>query len=94
MDAEEISILSEFIKDESLKHTIQFGVGMHHAGLEESDRKLVEDLFSKKKIQILVTTSTLAWGVNFPARLVVIKGTEFFDPATKRYVDFPLTDLL
>lgn len=67
---------------------------MHHAGLEESDRKIVEDLFVKKKIQILVTTSTLAWGVNFPARLVVVKGTEFFDPAKKRYVDFPLTDLL
>ena len=41
-----------------------------------------------------MTTSTLAWGVNFPARLVVVKGTEFFDPAKKRYVDFPLTDLL
>lgn len=67
---------------------------MHHAGLEESDRKIVEDLFVKKKIQILVTTSTLAWGVNFPARLVIVKGTEFFDPAKKRYVDFPLTDLL
>ena len=67
---------------------------MHHAGLEESDRKIVEDLFVKKKIQILVTTSTLAWGVNFPARLVVVKGTEFFDPTKKRYVDFPLTDLL
>ena len=94
MDAEEISVLSEYIKDENLRHTIQFGVGMHHAGLEESDRKIVEDLFVKKKIQILVTTSTLAWGVNFPARLVVVKGTEFFDPAKKRYVDFPLTDLL
>jgi len=23
---------------------------MHHAGLEESDRKIVEDLFVKKKI--------------------------------------------
>jgi len=67
---------------------------MHHAGLEESDRKIVEDLFVKKKIQILVTTSTLAWGVNFPARLVIVKGTEFFDPEKKRYVDFPLTDLL
>ena len=43
---------------------------------------------------MLVTTSTLAWGVNFPARLVVVKGTEFFDPQVKRYVDFPLTDLL
>ncbi len=94
MDSEEISILSEYIKDENLRHTIQFGVGMHHAGLEESDRKIVEDLFVKKKIQILVTTSTLAWGVNFPARLVIVKGTEFFDPAKKRYVDFPLTDLL
>lgn len=67
---------------------------MHHAGLEEGDRKIVEDLFVKRKIQVLVTTSTLAWGVNFPARLVVIKGTEFFDPKVKRYVDFPLTDLL
>lgn len=67
---------------------------MHHAGLAEEDRKIVEDLFVKKKIQILVTTSTLAWGVNFPARLVIIKGTEFFDPKVRRYVDFPLTDLL
>lgn len=94
MDGEEIAQIGEFIKDENLRHTIQFGVGMHHAGLTESDRKIVEDLFVRKKIQVLVTTSTLAWGVNFPARLVIVKGTEFFDPELKRYVDFPLTDLL
>ena len=87
-------ITQELIKDENLRHTLSFGIGMHHAGLTESDRKIVEDLFVNKKIQVLVTTSTLAWGVNFPARLVIIKGTEFFDPKTKRYVDFPLTDLL
>ena len=50
MDHEEIAQISEFIKDENLKHTIQFGVGMHHAGLTESDRKIVEELFVKKKI--------------------------------------------
>jgi replicative superfamily II helicase len=94
MDHEEIAQLSEFIKDENLRHTIQFGVGMHHAGLTESDRKIVEELFVKKKIQVLVTTSTLAWGVNFPARLVIVKGTEYYDANVKRYVDFPLTDLL
>ena len=38
--------------------------------------------------------STLAWGVNFPAHLVVIKGTENYDGKTKRYVDFPITDVL
>ena len=41
--------------------------------------------------QVLIATSTLAWGVNFPAHLVVIKGTEYFDGKTKRYVDFPIT---
>lgn len=50
MDPEEIHQISEFIKDENLRHTIQFGVGMHHAGLTESDRKIVEELFVKKKI--------------------------------------------
>lgn len=44
--------------------------------------------------QVLVATSTLAWGVNTPAHLVVIKGTEFFDAPTRRYVDFPITDVL
>ena len=43
---------------------------------------------------VLVCTSTLAWGVNFPAHLVVVKGTEFFDGKQKRYVDFPVTDVL
>ena len=33
--------------------------------------------------QVLVATSTLAWGVNTPAHLVVIKGTEFFDAPTR-----------
>jgi len=32
--------------------------------------------------------------VNLPAHLVIIKGTEFFDAPSKRYVDFPITDVL
>jgi hypothetical protein len=41
-----------------------------------------------------VATATLAWGVNLPARLVIVKGTEFFDGKVSRYVDYPLTDVL
>lgn len=81
-------------KDQSLKDTLAFGIGIHHAGLPESDRTLVEELFCSVKIQVLVCTSTLAWGVNFPAHLVVVKGTEYFDAGTHRYVDYPITDVL
>jgi activating signal cointegrator complex subunit 3 len=82
------------VKDATLKHTLSFGIGLHHAGLPESDKALVEDLFGANKIQVLVSTATLAWGVNLPAHLVVVKGTEFYDAETKRYVDYPITDVL
>jgi Helicase conserved C-terminal domain len=78
------------VKDTNLQHTLQFGIGLHHAALPNADREVVEELFCTQKIQVLVATSTLAWGVNTPAHLVIIKGTEFFDGKTKRYVDlFP-----
>eukprot|EP00760_Papus_ankaliazontas_P019676 PhM_4_TR18055/c0_g1_i1/m.41049/K18663/ASCC3; activating signal cointegrator complex subunit 3 len=94
MDVEELTDIIQKLEDPHLKHTVQFGIGMHHAGLPEGDKNIVEDLFRSGKLQILVATSTLAWGVNFPAHLVVVKGTEFYDAKTKSYIDFPITDVL
>lgn len=82
------------VKDESLKEALSFGIGLHHAGLVETDRQLVEELFANNKIQILVATSTLAWGVNLPAHLVVVKGTQFYDAKIEGYKDMDLTDVL
>ena len=94
MDQDDMTVLVQNVKDQALKHSLMFGIGVHHAGLNERDRDLVEELFVSQKIQVLVCTSTLAWGVNFPAHLVVVKGTEFYDGKQNRYVDFPITDVL
>jgi activating signal cointegrator complex subunit 3 len=91
---EDLQMVLSQITDQNLRHTLQFGIGLHHAGLNDHDRSAVEELFTNNKIQVLVSTSTLAWGVNLPAHLVIIKGTEYFDGKTKRYVDFPLTEIL
>lgn len=90
----EMNNLINQISDHNLKLTLAFGIGLHHAGLCPKDREICEELFVNLKIQILIATSTLAWGVNFPAHLVIVKGTEFYDGKTKRYVDFPITDVL
>lgn len=94
MTDEEMTNTLMKVKDSHLKHVIQYGVGIHHAGLTNEDKTIVEDLFLNLKIQILVCTSTLAWGVNLPASLVIVKGTEYFEAKEKAYVDYSLVDVL
>jgi replicative superfamily II helicase len=46
----------------------------HYSGLEKADRHKLEEKFKTGKLRALVATSTLAWGLNMPARRVVILG--------------------
>ncbi|CCW66840.1 unnamed protein product [Phytomonas sp. Hart1] len=94
MEVDEIEKMISKLTDPYLKHCMQFGVGIHHAGLLESDRFIVEEAFRSTKIMVLVATSTLAWGLNFPAHMVVVKGTEYYDAKTKGYIDFPIVEVL
>jgi len=63
-------------------------------GLCRVDRTLVEDLFADRHIQVLVSTSTLAWGVNLPAHTVVIKGTQVYNPEKGRWVELGALDVM
>ena len=64
------------VKNLELKDLLPYGFAIHHAGMSRVDRTLVEDLFADRHIQVLVSTATLAWGVNLPAHTVIIKGTQ------------------
>ena len=94
MSEDDLQLNLSRVKDEALREALSFGIGLHHAGLVEADRQLAEELFANNKVQILVATSTLAWGVNLPAHLVVVKGTQYFDAKIEGYKDMDLTDVL
>lgn len=57
-------VLSQ-VTDNNLRHTLQFGIGLHHAGLNDRDRSLVEELFSNNKIQVFVCSSDIPWNIYF-----------------------------
>ena len=68
------------VENDTLRQSVVDGVAFHHAGLSRNDKDLVEQWFKEGKIQLLFSTSTLAWGVNLPARCVVIRDTKYHDP--------------
>ncbi|MFC7097144.1 DEAD/DEAH box helicase [Halobaculum marinum] len=68
------------LDNDTLRHSVVDGVAFHHAGLSKNDKDRVEQWFKEGKIQLLFSTSTLAWGVNLPARCVVIRDTKHHDP--------------
>lgn len=66
----------------SLEQCLMKGVAFHNAGLSFEERNLVETAFRQGVARVLVSTTTLAMGVNLPADAVIVADTRrYLGPA-------------
>jgi replicative superfamily II helicase len=65
-------LATEISDDFELATMLQHGVGVHHAGLSEETRALVEWLTESGKLRVLCATTTIAQGINFPVASVFL----------------------
>jgi helicase len=92
---EELSHLEATISNEELAQVLSSGVAFHHADLTIEERLLVEHHFRKGNIRVLVSTTTLAMGVNLPTRNVFIELRKWHTEPGERQpiqIDLPKSD--
>lgn len=79
---DEVELIRKYVIDEIGRETVLTNVlskkiAVHHAGLSDESKLLVEHLIRCKKIDYICSTTTIAEGVNFPV------STVFFDSLRK-----------
>lgn len=85
-------LVDEMGPDFPLASLLEYGVGVHHAGMSEDTRSLVEWLTENDHLNVLVATTTIAQGVNFPVSGIVFASYQYRSSKFPYHVDMPPQD--
>ena len=79
---DEIQLVQNFLKVEissnfELIDMLSHGVGVHHSGLSDEVRALMEWLAEENKLRVLCATTTIAQGINFPVSSIFLASNKY-----------------
>src|SRR5438094_2104795 len=62
------------VLNQSVFEALRLGIGLHHAGILPSVKRLIEVLFERGLCKAVFATETMSLGIHMPARSVVLQG--------------------
>jgi ATP-dependent RNA helicase HelY len=71
---EENPVLGASPLNQTIFEAMALGVGVHHAGILPSLKRLTEVLFERGLVRVVFATETMSLGIHMPARSVVLQG--------------------
>lgn len=82
LSSEKVKLVQQFLAlefgaDFPLIDLLGYGVGVHHAGLSDEVRSLMEWLFEENELRFLAATTTISQGVNFPVSGMVMASHQY-----------------
>ena len=70
-----------------LMKCLQKGIAIHHAGMIQIFKEMIEHLFEKHYIKLLIATETFAVGVDMPAQSVIFTSLQKFNGTKFRWLE-------
>lgn len=89
---QELELLEESNVKSFLQKKLGCKVSYHNASLSTEERLLIERMFREEQIQVLVSTTTLALGVNLPADVVIMADYKRWDDKLRTHVNIPVSE--
>ncbi|RVE44496.1 hypothetical protein evm_010825 [Chilo suppressalis] len=90
-------LLAPFLKrlqDKMLKETLAAGVAYLHEGVEQGDRRVVQQLLESGAVQLCVVAAELAWGFAAHVHTVIVADTLTYNGKLHCYEQYPITTVL
>src|SRR5437870_1813975 len=66
--------VAESLLNQTVFQALRLGIGLHHAGILPSLKRLIELLFERGLCRVVFATETMSLGIHMPARSVVLQG--------------------
>lgn len=88
-----LASLHKHVSEQTLRSSLEYGFGILHDGMTESEKAFLKRLYTEGTIRVLVVVYTLSWSIDdLSSHLVLVLDAESFDG--QRSTEYSVPDML